>query len=709
VSERVGDKYAFLQFVRATQLEQPEKARRWGEVLSGILSGDLNVGSRKPVLGMPVWATPEVLRGGFATGAYVAGGELKTHELVLARELGLSSDDIPKTRAALNEWFLTDKGLACLHDWIANSCYEADTPEEIALVSIALLADKFPDEARAILREIAPFFDRLRFYPLPLPIPSPKGLHVNSVYDVRQALQRVGPRKDILLQHATLTIWIPLYDRLIDLLSDHGQPNWSARASIWFHDCNAAENAYMASRWAKAGGPFQRCKHVLQNLVTGEPVSLRDERYVELQIARHNAKYGQGSVRGAYRDRQMCQKVDVWHNVLAEISLARIADFRDQGGITESDPLLEPVQPEEAKMGAPIGAELPQAIKRKITAAKIGTIPELIDGGQITSPEVLASLLPKLTAELYGSSFPDTASGFAFTSLFRAFHRRRSLLLLDLQSQVRLDELPWAKALSALRTASANDGSHELKLLDQLVQFTLIHFPHVQFPNPFIEQMQELGKRANIPTPFVSELAADIFMGDFSKNFHAAAIATVRHFSGTLYARYYDLPQHIELRGFAELCFDRAGSRPGQGWSVAHNGMVIEQAMILTSHNLAAVFENLPLTEVDYSDATIRCFEWICDRLQQQSPTHHAKLISLKQSAYAWRQMMAFLSRLNSAGQLKAWTEIKATFDAQTPGFQKRMSPFIDGLEVAITTNSTGTHIKQFLGWSVTRHPLMQD
>jgi hypothetical protein len=44
VSERVGDKYAFLQFVKATQSQQPEKAKRWGEVLSGILSGDLKIG-----------------------------------------------------------------------------------------------------------------------------------------------------------------------------------------------------------------------------------------------------------------------------------------------------------------------------------------------------------------------------------------------------------------------------------------------------------------------------------------------------------------------------------------------------------------------------------------------------------------------------------------------------------------------------------------
>jgi hypothetical protein len=659
---------------------------------------------------MPAWATPEVIRGGFATGAYAAGGELRPHEHALARELGHTSSDVPTTRTALNEWFLTDQGLARLNHWILESRYDSDTPEEMALVCVALIAETSPDKAREILREIAPFFDRLRFYPVPLAVPRTKGLHVSSVEDVRLALKRVRPRREIIVQNASLSLWIPLYDRLVDLLSDHGHTEWLDAAKAWLRAYQTADTSHMASRWSEADGPFQRCRHVLQNLVAGEPVSLREERYVEIQIARHHKKYGRGAARDSYREQQRCQNVDVWHDILAEVSLARMATFGDRDGILETDLLLKPVQPDEAKNGAPISAQLPRAIKRKITAAKIGTVPELIEGGQIASPEILGAILPKLTAELYAHSFPDAASGFAFACLYNAFHQRRSLLLLDLQSQVKLDELPWAKALASLRKDSAHDVSHERELLNKLVELSLNYFPHVQFPNPFIEQMQDLGKRASIATPFVSELAADIFMGDFSKNFHAAAAATIRCFSGTLYARYYELPETIGSKDFAKLCFDRAGPRPSQGWSVAYNGMVIEQAMILTSHNLAAAFDNLSLEEVDFKGAAIRCFGWICGRLQLRLPTHHARLISLKQSAYAWRQMIALLSRLDRFEQEQAWAKMKATFDAQQPKFQKKMSPIIEGLDIAIMSHSTNVgQIKKLLGWSVRRHPLLDD
>lgn len=93
MNDRTGDRYAFLQFIKAKESGQAEKARSWSDVLSGILTGELKIGSRKPVQGMPAWATPQVLRGGFATGAYAAGGALLPHELTLAEELKIASTD----------------------------------------------------------------------------------------------------------------------------------------------------------------------------------------------------------------------------------------------------------------------------------------------------------------------------------------------------------------------------------------------------------------------------------------------------------------------------------------------------------------------------------------------------------------------------------------------------------------------------------------
>src|SRR4051812_46228717 len=71
----------------ATRDRAREKVRKWTEVIEGMLAGRLHVGSRQPMPATPVWATPEVLTGGFATGQLLAGGPLQPHELELAQRV----------------------------------------------------------------------------------------------------------------------------------------------------------------------------------------------------------------------------------------------------------------------------------------------------------------------------------------------------------------------------------------------------------------------------------------------------------------------------------------------------------------------------------------------------------------------------------------------------------------------------------------------
>ena len=56
----------------ATQTRARERARRWREVLDGMATGRLTVGSRTPVADVPAWVTLKVVKGGFATGELLA-------------------------------------------------------------------------------------------------------------------------------------------------------------------------------------------------------------------------------------------------------------------------------------------------------------------------------------------------------------------------------------------------------------------------------------------------------------------------------------------------------------------------------------------------------------------------------------------------------------------------------------------------------------
>ena len=49
-----------------------ERVEHWQQVIDGMADGTLRLGSRRPLVGLPAWVTPRVVRGGFATGKAAA-------------------------------------------------------------------------------------------------------------------------------------------------------------------------------------------------------------------------------------------------------------------------------------------------------------------------------------------------------------------------------------------------------------------------------------------------------------------------------------------------------------------------------------------------------------------------------------------------------------------------------------------------------------
>lgn len=95
-----------------------ETVRKWTDVMTGMANGTLSVGSRQPIRDTPVWVTPEVAQGGFATGQSAAGGELQPHEIALAESAGLEA-----SRKALAAYYLTDAGLKYLTNMLETGEY----------------------------------------------------------------------------------------------------------------------------------------------------------------------------------------------------------------------------------------------------------------------------------------------------------------------------------------------------------------------------------------------------------------------------------------------------------------------------------------------------------------------------------------------------------------------------------------------------------
>jgi hypothetical protein len=205
----------------ATRERANRKIAKWVSVYEGLLSGALRVGSRTPIADTPAWATLEVANGGFATGSLLAGGPLQPHEH--ARLSRLPAVPEGTERSALNASYLTDEGLAELGQLLDTGCYRVLVPEEGALLVVAwLLRQGDADAAHGILDAIGPFLDRLRFYPVPHPTPVAAGavVFLQDVGATAAQLAALRPSPRILALREALTVWTPLFDRLIGLFAE---------------------------------------------------------------------------------------------------------------------------------------------------------------------------------------------------------------------------------------------------------------------------------------------------------------------------------------------------------------------------------------------------------------------------------------------------------------------------------------------------------
>jgi hypothetical protein len=287
---------------------------------------------------------------------------------------------------------------------------------------------------------------------------------------------------------------------------------------------------------------------------------------------------------------------------------------------------------------------------------------------------------------------------------YEAFRRRRSLLLLNLEHQVRVEELPWVHAVEPHRRGAADSAR---AAVSRLAELALDAFPATLVPNNLVTELDALAREAGLELPLVEELAADIFMGTFSSKFVRAAQLAGRQLSGSLYERYYGIDYAAVLAiddlqrvrrssaktspTFDALCLDRAGPRTDR-FSVAANGKVIEQAQILSTQNLAALTE-LDLT-LDWAALAGRCYARI-ERLADGLDGTDRPLHRVKDLAYAWRHMVFFLARLEPAEQ--------RAFVAGLPP-DERLRPAVAGLAQTIDGAAPERVV---LGWTLGPHWLL--
>ncbi len=743
----IGTGYAAFQLAKAltTQEIHPdpqvraraaERTARWRKVMMHALTGTAEYGSRTPLAGIPAWVTLEVATGGFATGELLAGGPLSDHERQLTATLpGIRPG---YERLDLNTYYLSDAGIAELQNRLEQSDYRIDVPEEAALPTIAwLLEQQREEDAWALLEVIAPFFDRLRFHP-----PARKahghaaaeeGLYVVSAGQVAERLATLPPQPRIAAQKQAVDVRLPLYDAAIALFLQTCRNGWPCRhyPAGW-----QERAATLCTRISTTTIPRDPRKHRDAELfallaqcaanpraLTGRQVG-RIRRIVDDFVHRHGHPDSE-----SHRQHRAMQRRDVAapsYHLFARIAALRLNDYPPDTGIADFTQLSAPLSAEEAeKYALPAGSILPWPIRRRLECCQSGTMAKLVARVLVTSGEAIARLLPMLTAKIHSAQFNSATARGLYAATYRAFRRRRSLLLVDLQHQVTLNDLSWVAALENDRKCDTALADLARQTLAETAALTITAFPQAILPNKLLQEFRALARTAKLDLPFTDELAADIFMNAFSGKFAQAARRAASLLGDALYARYYaidtdtlaQLPEEPRAETFALLCTQRADVRPRRRCrSPAVNGTIIEQQQILTTQNLALLFDDLGLRDRLHAQLpamALKSFAWSCAYQQTKSSTHHARLVMLKRAAYAWRQMIFYLSLIEASARETTLGDIRTHFDAQSPAFKKRFQPVMLGLDHAAAGHILPQHGaapnggRVFLGWSATPHWLM--
>lgn len=722
-----------------------ERIKRWEQVFSAMLSGSIAFGARAPVQGIPEWVTLEVLQGGFASGNLLAGGPLQPHEIGLLERLNFPRDD--RGRAALNIYYLSEPGHNDLCGLLESGRYRINVPEEGALLVVAwLLSHGMPDRARELVDSLTPFFDRLRFYPVPdaSPIIPTPTVHRYSVAETVKSLRERRPQGRVEQMMEALRIWQPLYDRTVSLFLEtveHDQPcqrypgGWQGRAQSLLTEYESLRKVHkLCSKPDRPKENFCRLRGYVKKCVDNpSQVSLRDVGMIRYILCCYADSHGApGSPEFLMRRAVQTRNAGLpTHAELTRVIVNRLQEFPGDGGIGNVAPVVLPVEEKESvQYKVPAGSEIPEHLAFKVRKCWDAPIEQLVETGVIPSGEILAEVLPQITSQARAAAIADPDLRRLYGAVYSAFRRRRSLLLLNLERQVRFEDLPWVDAVTELRGDDPNAKDEARHLLTDVTTLAIVSFPHAILPNKLLQELRTLAKTADLSLPIVDELAADIFMGAFTDKFLSAAQIAAKILHGSLYEQYYGLPYDRVLclndlqqtygtktsPGFAALCEDLAQAKKDERWSVSRNGRIIEQSQILTTQNLAPLFDSLNLAPVlsgRIRALSEQCFQWICKR--QLSKSWKANLRMVKSSAYAWRQMLFFLSFLDLEAASSFVKRALDEADKQSLHLGRRLGPALSGLEWVVSGNrfdEQGTggasgESRRLLGWSTGQHWLL--
>lgn len=627
------------------------------EVLDGVRKRGARIGERTD-WHRKEWITPEIVQGGFSTGRDLAGGFLKPHEAALILQHSIPTHGV-RERRAINEWCLTSSaGRAWLLDLSRTGLYRLPTAEEGCLLAVVIL-EEAGIVADHIIQEVSPWFDELRFFPEPAEHKAPDG-SLSSVKTSGDLVSKLGKRlqrfKATLVSaqfrsSAIENVYLPTYRAIVD--------EAQRVCAWWLDDSNAGDGGGLAPGFAER----LATKRVNLILFGFEKKMRRSSLWKLFDALEVVALHGRQTRRAFIEHiRRHAEAASTFLARRCSIPPAPLMSPHRQSRLFQLRGLMKELKPEEhASSGLPmdrvtdLSSRFP-LFRAEVERVALGTLQELADLGVLASPEQLAIQGVRVVVKHRAEHFaPEPARTLAL-HLLTAFMARRSRLLLNLETQVRVSEIPWFGAIAdAFDTEQQPADPCRVVAVNPVAREVFgVHvtcFPDKQMPNRLVRLLDEyLGCKG-----LVKEIAADIFQGAFRSKFGTQAKQREEILGpGTPYGDYYakvliKFPDDAAVRTVEvkELQLG-LGFEWHNRYSVVDNGIVIEQVAVATTHNLLHLLVALGMDKdaALLDTAASVALSRLVERLRSMNTDYRFLRDESRRAAAACRAFLVFVSLL---------------------------------------------------------------
>ena len=642
-----------------------DKKEKAVKALVGNIDGTFNHGTRNPTKDYPVWVTKEVAHGGFMCGIKF---ELKNDENNL---------DILNNFENLNKYI----------DLIPYISHNLAGPEPLIIPTIGLLErNNYIKEAQELRTVITPYLSTLRMYPLQNEIlPNPTQPNIFA------SLEPISKFKSYLLEYKSninnqiynlnnINKKITLKTQLIDLFKNtiyncptHNKHicnftinnnelvcginklpvinnidccnngcSWPMQniTKEWINQANdifRSNNWYEIDLCKRKRGILYNLWNILKHIINNTTLNTQTNKLNNLdgKTVIQIRYYLSASVYKKIYNLQ--DDLNNLNNKLTQVNELSI-DLNKLNTESIDQSLYEILKLKYNK--------IPEAIE-KLNKSVEYSLEDLKKLNYIPSSETFVELAQPIEAFLQTIDFDFKENITIEEHLkylnYKAFKNMRSLLLLNLESQLKIMELPHYNTLNTIYKKNRK-SSNKLTLVKIITTNYVKWFGGDLMPNRVVKMLYNLVNEFDSTVGFCEEIACDIFQRRFSKKYDISLNIAKKHMINTLYSNYYNINDlYKSSDNLTNLSLQLKNQySPSSVNYIDTNGQQLQASYILTTHNSLQIDKFLDT--VDFNKVVKQITLKILTHLE---PYNIERSVCLT-LGHMWRNLMYYLTKLDT-------------------------------------------------------------